>query len=63
MAAAELQNRNSAAPETEVQELSDKVTRQVFEILEGAEEQVNKRQPARPMLAYRVPSPGVRYYF
>ena len=59
MAAAELKNR-SAAVQERTQELSVKVARQVSDILE----QARRGEPAvRPAVAYRVPSPGVRYYF
>ena len=64
MATTELNNRTSAAEETGAQELSAKVAQQVSRILEEAAE----REPVpvrvrKPELAYRVPSPGVRYYF
>ena len=58
MAATELTNRPEA--ETRVQELSDKVNRQVSDILEQAR---RTERVAKPVLAYRVPSAGVRYYF
>ena len=60
MAQTEIRNRQSAMAESKVQELSDKVARQVSEILEEA----NQREKVpQPVLAYRVPAPGVRYYF
>lgn len=60
MAATELQNRPAAVAEANVAKLSVKVAEQVSEILKEAGEW--KRIP-QPALAYRVPSPGVRYYF
>lgn len=45
--------------ESSVTELSSRVSEQVSEILE----EVKQRQPIRPSVAYRIPSPGVRYYF
>ncbi len=65
MAATELNNR-PAAEETSAQELSARVAQQVSEILEEAAERELVPVPVRirqPELAYRVPSPGVRYYF
>ena len=59
MAATELKNGTAAVEETKTQEFSNKVVQQVSEILEEA----SQRQPVRPALIYRVPSPGVRYYF
>ena len=64
MAATELNKRIAASEETSAHELSAKVAQQVSEILEEAAE----REPVpvrvqQPELAYRVPSPGVRYYF
>ncbi|MYC37622.1 MAG: hypothetical protein F4X66_12045 [Chloroflexi bacterium] len=59
MAATELNNR-PAVEEANVTELSVKVAEQVSEILEEAKKW--ERIP-RPAVAYRVPSPGVRYYF
>ncbi len=58
MAATELQNRPAA--EASAAKLSVKVAEQVSEILKEAAEWKKIPQPA---LAYRVPSPGVRYYF
>ena len=60
MAAIELQNRPAAVEEANVTELSVKVAEQVSEILEEAKKW--ERIP-RPAMVYRVPSPGVRYYF
>ena len=65
MAATELNNR-PAAEETSAQELRARVAQQVSEILEEAAERELVPVPVRirqPELAYRVPSPGVRYYF
>lgn len=65
MAATELNNR-PAVEETSAQELSARVAQQVSEILEEAAERDPVPVPVRirqPELAYRVPSPGVRYYF
>ena len=64
MAAIEFQKRDGATAEPEAAELSAEVARQVSEILEKAAER--EPVPARirqPELAYRIPSPGVRYYF
>ena len=60
MAAIELQNKPAAVAEETATELSVKVAEQVYEILEEARKW--ERIP-RPAVAYRVPSPGVRYYF
>ena len=60
MAATELQNRQAAVEEANVTELSVKVAEQVSEILEEAKKW--ERIPS-PAMAYRIPSPGVRYYF
>ena len=61
MATTETRNGTpEAVKERLAQELSDKVTRQVSEILEEADREKKVRQPA---LAYRIPSAGVRYYF
>ena len=60
MAATGIQNGQTATAKSKAQELSDKVARQVSEILEEA----NQREKVpQPVLAYRVPAPGVRYYF
>ena len=60
MAATELQNRPASVAEANAGEVSVKVAEQVSEILEEARKW--ERIP-RPAVAYRVPSPGVRYYF
>ena len=60
MAATELQNRPAPVAEDSAARLSVKVAEQVSEILKEATEWKKNPQPA---LAYRVPSPGVRYYF
>ena len=60
MAATELQNRPATVKEEKATELSVKVAEQVSEILKEAAEWEKIPQPA---LVYRVPSPGVRYYF
>ena len=65
MAATELNNR-PPVEETSAQELSARVAQQVSEILEEAAERDLVPVPVRirqPELAYRVPTPGVRYYF
>ena len=59
MAATEVRNENTAVMEREVHQLSDKVSRQVNEILEEA----GKEQASRTFVAYSVPMAGVRYYF
>ena len=58
MAATE--NRNAAVLERESRQLSDEVLREVNEILE---ETAQEQKVPRRYVAYRVPSPGVRYYF
>ena len=60
MAAIEIRNENTAVAEREVRELSSKVALQVSEILEEAGQ--HEKVP-QPVLVYRVPTPGVRYYF
>ena len=55
------QNRPAAAENP--QALSDKVSQQVSDILADAQRQEQARQETRPAVAYRVPAPGVRYYF
>ena len=60
MAVTELHNRPAAVAEVNDTELSVKVAEQVSEILKEAEEGKKISQPA---MAYRMPSPGVRYYF
>ena len=61
MVATAIQNRPAAAENP--QALSDKVSQQVSDILADAQRQEQARQETRPALAYRVPAPGVRYYF
>ena len=61
MAATAIRNQQAAA-ET-AQALSDKVSQQVSDILADAQRREQARQETRPALAYRVPAPGVRYYF
>ncbi len=60
MAATELQSRADAATATKATELNEKVSRQVYQILE---ESVQRDKVHQPVLTYRIPSPGVRYYF
>ena len=60
MAETELKNKPTAVAEVNATELSTKVAEQVSEILKEAAEWKKIPQPA---VAYRVPSPGVRYYF
>ena len=60
MAKTELRNRPAAVTENKAQALTDKVARQVSEILEEAGQ---REKAPQPVLAYRVPTPGVRYYF
>ena len=60
MAATELKNGTTPAAETKATELSVKVAQQVFQILEEAGQ---REKAPQPVLAYRMPSPGVRYYF
>ena len=60
MVATETQNQAAAVAESKVQALSGKVAEQVAEILEEASQ---REKVPQPVLAYRVPSPGVRYYF
>ena len=64
MAATELQNRATTEAETDARELREKVAEQVSEILEeAAERELVPVRIRKPTLAYRIPSPGVRYYF
>ena len=64
MAATELINRPAAVEETGAPELSAKVARQVSQILgETVEREPVPVRVPQSRLAYRVPSPGVRYYF
>ena len=60
MAATEIRNRQTETPESKAQELSDRVAQQVTEILEEA---TQREKVPQPVLAYRVPAAGVRYYF
>ena len=60
MAATEIRNRQPTAPESRVPEPTGKVARQLSEILEEAD---RRERALRPILAYRLPAPGVRYYF
>ena len=62
MAATEVQDWQATAAEKS-QELSNAVARQVSDILADARRQEQARQETRPAVAYRVPAPGVRYYF
>ena len=63
MTLSEISNENTAVMEREVQEINDTVAQQVFEILEEDTQLERVRQPVKPAMVYRVPSPGVRYYF
>ena len=63
MTLSEIRNENTAVMEREVQEINDTVAQQVFEILEEDAQLDRVRQPVKPAMVYRVPSPGVRYYF
>ena len=64
MATTELNNRTATAEETGAQEMSAKVAQQVSRILEeAAERELVPVRVRQPELAYRMPSPGVRYYF
>ena len=60
MAATELHDRPEAVAEIEVHELNEKAAEQVSRILEETHQ---GKTHAKPTLAYRIPSPGVRYYF
>ena len=60
MAETELQNRPGNMVADEGQPLSSRVAEQVSEILEEA---VQREKVPQRVLAYRIPSPGVRYYF
>ena len=63
MVTTEIRNSNAAVMEQEIQALNSKVAQQVSDILEEASQQESARQPVRPAMVYRVPAPGVRYYF
>ena len=60
MTATETQNRPAAE---RGRELSGAVARQVADILAAAQRPEPAHPETRPAVAYRVPSPGVRYYF
>ena len=62
MTATEVRDRQATAAE-KGQELSNAVARQVADILADARRQEQARQETRPAVAYRVPAPGIRYYF
>ena len=55
--------RNRPAAEETPLALSDKLSQQVADILADARRQEQARQETRPAVAYRIPAPGVRYYF
>ena len=59
MAATELQNRPDTA-KVEFRKLNETAAQQVSQILDQSDQRQRARKPA---LVYRVPSPGVRYYF
>lgn len=61
MTATEVQSRPAAAERG--RQLSGAVARQVADILAEAQRQEPARPETRPAVAYRVPFPGVRYYF
>ena len=64
MAATELNSRTAAAEETSAQELNARVAQQVSQILEeAAERELVPVRVRQPELVYRIPAPGVRYYF
>ena len=54
--------QNRPAAET-AQALSDKVSQQVSEILADVQSRESPQSIVRPAVAYRIPAPGVRYYF
>ncbi len=60
MPATELQSRPAAVAEPRVSRLSAKVAEQVSETLKEAAE---GSKVLLPTMSYRVPAPGVRYYF
>ncbi len=60
MKANDIVNSNAAVMEREVKGLNSKAAQQVSEILEEAS---LERKVPRPAMVYRVPAPGVRYYF
>ena len=62
MTTTEIRNRPAAAERGP--ELSGAVAQQVADILAATQRPQEPAPPAtRPAVAYRVPSPGVRYYF
>ena len=62
MTATEVRNRPTASERGP--KLSGAVTQQVADILAAAQRPQAPAPPeTRPAVAYRVPSPGVRYYF
>ena len=61
MTATEVQNRPAASERG--QKLSGAVAQQVADILAAAQRPEPAPPATRPAVAYRVPSPGVRYYF
>ncbi len=60
MTANDIVNSNGAVMEREVEDLNSKAAQQVSEILDEAS---LERKVPRPIMAYRVPAAGVRYYF
>ena len=63
MTLSEIRNDNTTVMKREVQDLNSRVARQVFDILEEDAQLDSVRQPVKPVMVFRVPSPGVRYYF
>ncbi len=63
MTATKIQARPETTAAETGPELNGKLARQVLDILAEAAPRESVRLPVRPALAYRVPSPGVRYYF
>ena len=61
MMATEIQNRPTASERGP--KLSGAVAQQVADILAAAQRPEPAPPETRPAVAYRVPSPGVRYYF
>ena len=59
MTATEIRNR----PAERGPKLSGAVAQQVADILAAAQRPEPAPPATRPAVAYRVPSPGVRYYF
>ena len=60
MATTEIRNGNGAVMEREAQPVNGRVAQQVSKILEEASQ---RETVPRPVLAYRVPMAGVRYFF